>query len=47
VAPEYVGPLSPEARDYLEETAINAIVSEGRPVADVLAEAQAATEAKG
>jgi arabinosaccharide transport system substrate-binding protein len=46
VAPEYVGPLSPEGRDYFEEIGLNAIVSEGRPVADVLAEAQAATEAK-
>ena len=45
VAPEYVGPLSPEARDYLEATTINAVVSGGVPAADALAEAQAQVEA--
>jgi arabinosaccharide transport system substrate-binding protein len=45
VAPEYVGPLSPEARDFLEATTINAVVSGGVPAADALAEAQAQVEA--
>jgi arabinosaccharide transport system substrate-binding protein len=45
VAPEYVGPLSPEARDYLESTTINAVVSGGVAAADALAEAQSQVEA--
>jgi arabinosaccharide transport system substrate-binding protein len=45
VAPEYVGPLSPEARDYLEANVINAVVSGGVPAADALAEAQTQVEA--
>jgi arabinosaccharide transport system substrate-binding protein len=40
VAPEYVGPLSPEARDYIEANVLNAVVSGGVPAADALAEAQ-------
>ena len=47
VAPEYTGPLYPEARDFMQNTTINAIVSEGVPVADALSEAQAYTEAQG
>lgn len=47
VAPEYVGPLSPEARDFLESTTINAVVSGGVPAADALAEAQTQVEGMG
>jgi arabinosaccharide transport system substrate-binding protein len=47
VAPEYVGPLSPEARDYIEANVLNAVVSGGVPAADALAEAQAQVEAMG
>jgi arabinosaccharide transport system substrate-binding protein len=47
VAPEYVGPLSPEARDYIEANVLNAVVSQGVPAADALAEAQTQVEAMG
>jgi arabinosaccharide transport system substrate-binding protein len=47
VAPEYVGPLSPEARDYIEANVLNAVVSGGVPAADALAEAQTQVEAMG
>jgi arabinosaccharide transport system substrate-binding protein len=47
VAPEYVGPLSPEARDYIEANVLNAVVSGGVSAADALAEAQAQVEAMG
>ena len=46
VAPEYTGPLYPEARTYMQEPTLpNAIVSDGVPAADALAEAQSQTEA--
>jgi arabinosaccharide transport system substrate-binding protein len=47
VAPEYTGPLYPEARTVMEEQILNAVVNEGRPAAEALAEAQSLTEAQG
>jgi arabinosaccharide transport system substrate-binding protein len=47
VAPEYTGPLYPEARDVLEEQILPAIVNDGAPVEDGLAQAQSLTEAQG
>jgi arabinosaccharide transport system substrate-binding protein len=47
VAPEYTGPLYPEARNYVEENVLNAVVSGGVSAADALAEAQAQVEAQG
>jgi len=45
VAPEYVGPMSPEARTYISTTTLDQIVNGGKPVADALAEAQSQVEA--
>jgi len=45
VAPEYVGPMSPEARTYISTTTLDQIVNQGKPVADALAEAQSQVEA--
>jgi arabinosaccharide transport system substrate-binding protein len=47
VAPEYTGPLYPEARTVLSEQIIPAIINEGVPAAEALADAQALTEAQG
>jgi arabinosaccharide transport system substrate-binding protein len=47
VAPEYTGPLYPEARDVLEEQILPAIVVDGASVEDGLAQAQSLTEAQG
>jgi arabinosaccharide transport system substrate-binding protein len=47
VAPEYTGPLYPEARTVLQEQVLPAIVNDGAPVADGLAQAQSLTEAQG
>jgi arabinosaccharide transport system substrate-binding protein len=46
VAPEYTGPLYPEARTILSQQIMPAIVNDARPAADALAEAQALTEAE-
>jgi arabinosaccharide transport system substrate-binding protein len=46
VAPEFTGPLYPEARTILSEQIMPAIVNDGRPAADALAEAQSLTEAQ-
>ncbi len=46
VAPEYTGPLYPEARDVLSQQIMPAIVNDARPAADALAEAQSLTEAQ-
>ena len=46
VAPEYTGPLYPEARTILSEQIMPAIINDGRPAADALAEAQSLTEAQ-
>jgi arabinosaccharide transport system substrate-binding protein len=47
VAPEYTGPLYPEARTVMEEQTLPSVVNEGVPAADALAQAQALTEAQG
>jgi arabinosaccharide transport system substrate-binding protein len=47
VAPEYTGPLYPEARDLLQATTLPAILNDGASVEDQLAQAQSATEAQG
>ncbi len=47
VAPEYTGPLYPEARTVLSEQIIPAIINEGVPAADALPDAQSLTEAQG
>jgi len=47
VAPEYTGPLYPEARTVLSEQIMPAIILDGRPAAEALAEAQSLTEAQG
>ena len=47
VAPEYTGPLYPEARTVLAEQIIPAIILDGVPAAEALADAQALTEAQG
>jgi arabinosaccharide transport system substrate-binding protein len=47
VAPEYTGPLYPEGRTVMEESVINAVVNEGVPAADALADGQAQVEAQG
>jgi arabinooligosaccharide transport system substrate-binding protein len=47
VAPEYTGPLYPEARTVLAEQIIPAIINEGVPAADALPDAQSLTEAQG
>jgi arabinosaccharide transport system substrate-binding protein len=47
VAPEYTGPLYPEARTILQEQILPAIVNEGASVEDGLAQAQSLTEAQG
>ena len=47
VAPEYTGPLYPEARTVLSEQIIPAVINDGVPAADALAEAQSLTEAQG
>jgi arabinosaccharide transport system substrate-binding protein len=47
VAPEYTGPLYPEARTIMEEQILPGIVTEGRPAAEALADAQGQTEAQG
>jgi len=46
VAPEYTGPLYPEARTILSEQIMPSIVNDGRPAAEALAEAQSLTEAQ-
>jgi arabinosaccharide transport system substrate-binding protein len=46
VAPEYTGPLYPEARTILAEQIIPAIILDGVPAAEALADAQALTEAQ-
>jgi hypothetical protein len=46
VAPEYTGPLYPEARDVLEEQILPGIVNDGTSVEDGLAQAQSLTEAQ-
>jgi arabinosaccharide transport system substrate-binding protein len=46
VAPEYTGPLYPEARDVLSQQIMPAIINDARPAADALAEAQSLTEAQ-
>jgi arabinosaccharide transport system substrate-binding protein len=46
VAPEYTGPLYPEARTVLEEQTLPGIVNDGAPVAEGLADAQELTEAQ-
>jgi arabinosaccharide transport system substrate-binding protein len=47
VAPEYTGPLYPEARTILSSQIIPQVINEGRPAAEALAEAQSLTEAEG
>jgi arabinosaccharide transport system substrate-binding protein len=47
VAPEYTGPLYPEARRVLQEQVLPAIVNEAASVEDGLAQAQSLTEAEG
>jgi arabinosaccharide transport system substrate-binding protein len=47
VAPEYTGPLYPEARTVMEEQILDAVVNGGVPAADALTEAQSLTEAQG
>lgn len=47
VAPEYTGPLYPEARTFLQEVTLQDVINNGVPAADALAEAQAQTEAQG
>ena len=46
VAPEYTGPLYPEARTILSEQIIPAIINDGVPAAQGLADAQSLTEAQ-
>jgi arabinosaccharide transport system substrate-binding protein len=46
VAPEYTGPLYPEARTILSEQIMPSIINDGRPAAEALAEAQSLTEAQ-
>lgn len=40
VAPEYNGPMYPEARNEIEETILGSVVNDGVPAADALAAAQ-------
>jgi len=47
VAPEYTGPLYPEARTFLQEVSLPDVINNGVSAADALAEAQAQTEAQG
>lgn len=47
VAPEYTGPLYPEARIFLQETTLQDVINNNVPAADALAEAQTQTEAQG
>ena len=47
VAPEYTGPLYPEARTVMEEMVLNSILLDGVPVEEALAEGQSLTEAQG
>jgi arabinosaccharide transport system substrate-binding protein len=46
VAPEYTGPLYPEARTVLSEQIMPSIITDARPAAEALAEAQTLTEAQ-
>ena len=46
MAPEYTGPLYPEARTILSEQIMPAIINDARPAAEALAEAQSLTEAQ-
>jgi arabinosaccharide transport system substrate-binding protein len=47
VAPEFTGPLYPEARTVLQEQVLPGIVVDGASVEDGLAQAQSLTEAQG
>jgi arabinosaccharide transport system substrate-binding protein len=47
VAPEFTGPLYPEARTVLQEQILPGIVNDGASVEDGLAQAQSLTEAQG
>jgi arabinosaccharide transport system substrate-binding protein len=47
VAPEYTGPLYPEARTFLQEVTLQDVINNGVSAADALAEAQSQTEAQG
>jgi arabinosaccharide transport system substrate-binding protein len=46
VAPEYTGPLYPEARTIMSEQIMPSIINDARPAAEALAEAQSLTEAQ-
>ncbi len=47
VAPEYTGPLYPEARTFLQEVTLQDVINNNVPAADALAEAQSQTESQG